>query len=87
MHTLDFTGAQVDGISPLNVYHSTFHNVPFVIFLIINSRLPQMALQMLIKAHDIFFKSWNRFSNSKFKSDIKAAAFGVTTDCNDNVGK
>ena len=82
---------QLDGISPLTEYHNKFLNVPFVIFLVINSRLPRMALRMLKKAHYVFLKSRNRFSNSRFKSDIKeaylSAASCQTSDCDDNVGK
>ena len=45
---------QLDGISPLIVYHNTFHNVPIVIFPVINLRLTRMALQMLKKVHGVF---------------------------------
>ena len=45
---------QLDGISPLTVYLNTFQNVLFVIFLVFNSRLTRMALQMLKKPHDVF---------------------------------
>ena len=72
---------QLGGIFPLTIYHNKFHNVPFVvIILVINSRLPRMALRMLKKAHDVFKKSRNRFSNSMFKSDIKECIYQPTPE-------
>ena len=61
---------QLDGIFPLTVYHNTFHNVPFVIFLLINSLLTRIALQK----HMMFFKILKSIFNHRGAGSAVAKA-------------